>query len=179
MKKFYQWNAIPSDVILSNITVRENNHRQKRCREKPTIKQFARKIISSWYNTIKHLDKRVSEILSNTFIESVSNISHWQNILRSSDNFLMDYYKAGAEANLSSIEKLSILYKRNTNKIIVSNRNINSFLANVPFLDPWQHQKPSSFLVFSNNRQYWCFNGLGKKTTWEFSHRSVHNWRFE
>ena len=48
----------------------------------------------------------------------------------------MDYYKAGAEANLSSIEKLSILYKRNTNKIIVSNRNINSFLANVPFLDP-------------------------------------------
>ena len=60
-----------------------------------------------------HLNKRGPEILSNTFIKSLANITHWQIILHSS--------------GLNSEEKLSILRKRNIDTTIVAHFNINSF----------------------------------------------------
>ena len=41
-----------------------------------------------------HLNKRGTKVLSNTFIESTSNIIHRQSILDSSDNYLIDGYNA-------------------------------------------------------------------------------------
>ena len=56
-----------------------------------------------------HVNKRGTEILSKTFIESISNTVHWQSTLHSPDNCLIDEYNA----NLSSKENLSIIRKRN------------------------------------------------------------------
>ena len=70
-----------------------------------------------------HLNKRGIKILSNTFIESISNIVHWQSILHIPDNCLIDEYNA----NLNFKEKLRTIRKRNIDKIIVAHLNINSF----------------------------------------------------
>ena len=69
-----------------------------------------------------HLSKTGTEILLNTFIESVPNIDHWQSILHSPDNCLIHEYNA----NLSSKEKLSIIRQRNIGKFIAAHLNINS-----------------------------------------------------
>lgn len=54
--------------------------------------------------TARHLNKRGAK---NTFIEDISDIIHWQSILHSPDNCLINEYKV----NLRSKEKLNILRK--------------------------------------------------------------------
>ena len=61
--------------------------------------------------------------IKNRFIESISNIIHWQSILQNPGNCLVDEY----DANLSSKEKFWIIIRmRNTDKIIVAHLNIKS-----------------------------------------------------
>ena len=69
-----------------------------------------------------HLNRRGTEIPSNTFIESISNIVHWQSILHSPDNCLIDE----CNVNLSSKEKLSIIRKRSIGTNTVAHLKINS-----------------------------------------------------
>ena len=61
--------------------------------------------------------------IKNRFIESISNIIHWQSILQNPGNCLIYEY----DANLSSTEKFWIIIRmRNTDKIIVAHLNIKS-----------------------------------------------------
>ena len=83
--------------------------------------QHDKAITTRFLNGLKlHLNKRGTEILSNTFIESISNIVHWQSISDSPDNCLIGEYNA----NLSFKEKFSIIRRRNIGKIIVAHLNI-------------------------------------------------------
>ena len=122
------------DVTLSEITVRNDGHQQKVAEINRHLKELCKvnnnfliqhdKTITTRHSNGSklHLNKRSAEIISCTFIESISNIIHWQSILHSPDNYLIDEYNA----NLSSKQKFSILCKRNIDKIIVAHLNTNS-----------------------------------------------------
>ena len=119
------------DVKLSDIRVRNDGHQWKIVNTNQHLKELCNKnnisfmqhdetITTKHLNGLKlHLSKKGTQILSNTFIESISNIIHWQSILHSLDNYLIDEYNA----NLSSKENLSILRKRNIDKICCSSRH--------------------------------------------------------
>ena len=132
--QFYQKKSNSCDVTLSDITVRNDGHQQKVVETNRHLKELRKEknvfliqrdktIITRGLNGSKlHINKMGTKIILNTLIGSISNIIHWQQILHSPDDCLIDEYNT----NLSSKEKLSILRKRNINNVIVAHRNINS-----------------------------------------------------
>ena len=104
--------------------VETSRHLKEICKENNIcLIKHDKTIISRHLNGPKlHLNERGTEILSNTFIESISNIIHWQSILQNPGNCLIDKYNA----NLSSKEKLNIPRKHNTDNIAVAHLNIKS-----------------------------------------------------
>ena len=81
-----------------------------------------------------YLNKRATQILSNVFTKAISNITNWQFVLLTlaSDNekncYTNDYEEVKAKLKVRAISasNLNAIRKRNINRLIIGQLNINS-----------------------------------------------------